>query len=89
MLYFVYPETVKHDEIEEWANTNIGIRDSSFHSWNWVGLPSRACIGLRLPTSETIVAFKLRFPYPMFGEFEVTEETTYAEMVGYRKHLGI
>jgi len=89
MLYFVYPETVKHREMEEWLNANVGTRDTAMHGWNWIGLPSGNCIGVRLPTPETIVAFKLRFPYPLHGAFEVLETTTYDEMAADRARFGI
>jgi hypothetical protein len=67
--------------IEQWALTNIGVRDTSMYGWNWIGLSSTASgpIGIRVPDRQALLSFTLSFPFELYGEFETIEEVDYAQ----------
>lgn len=93
--YFSNPKEVKHKKIEEWALNNIGARGILATSWNWIGMPGsdyvgqQTCIGIRLPNMETLLAFKISFPYELYGDFETLETFTYEDIAADRSSFGI
>lgn len=68
-------------EIWNWAYPIWGVNKDIHSLWGWITTPvptnpvgDRQVIGIRLPDKEAVVAFKIKFPYRTYGEFETIEK---------------
>lgn len=71
MVGIYFKNSILAQEVEAWLSDyckcNYG------RTWKWIIHPEHRDIwGLILPDTETLIAFKLRFPVQTFDEFEDT-----------------